>query len=125
MKKLLLIFTLLFSSPSYADWTKVSETENTTYYLDFDNIKKKDGYVYFWKLSNYLKPDEWKDMSNKTLMEADCNIPMKARKIYATYHSQPMGNGEPSTISPKKRDWEHTVPNTAIESMLNIICSPY
>jgi hypothetical protein len=62
MKKLTLIFTLvfstvMFSSPSYSKWTKVDETANgNTYYVDFERIRKVDGYVYFWRMENWLEP---------------------------------------------------------------------
>ena len=58
MKKLLLIFTLLFSTlmfstPSYGEWTKViSNKSGDTYYVDFERIRKHGGYVYFWLISN-------------------------------------------------------------------------
>ena len=46
MKKLTLIFTLLvstvmFSSPSYSEWTKVNEdVKGNSFYVDFERIKK-------------------------------------------------------------------------------------
>ena len=122
MKKLLLIFILLFSSPSYAKWTKIGASDSNRYYIDVGKVKKKDGYVYYWELSDYLKPDKWKHMSSITLMEGDCNIPRKARQIYANYHSQPMGNGTASMSSSEKQDWHHSVPNSALERMLNFAC---
>ena len=54
MKKLTLIFTLLFStvmfsSTSSAEWTEIGENVGRdTYYVDFERIRKVDGYVYFW-----------------------------------------------------------------------------
>jgi hypothetical protein len=62
MKNLLTIFTLLFStvvfsSPSYADWAKVGENvKGDTSYVDFERIRKVDGYVYFWRMENWLEP---------------------------------------------------------------------
>ncbi|MAH85467.1 MAG: hypothetical protein CBB68_14680, partial [Rhodospirillaceae bacterium TMED8] len=63
MKTLLTIFTLVFtvffSTTSFAEWTKVSENvDGDSYYVDFERIRKHDGYVYFWYLSDYLKPTE-------------------------------------------------------------------
>ena len=38
--------TLMFASPAYADWEKVGENENgTTFYVDFDRIRKNVGHV--------------------------------------------------------------------------------
>ena len=74
MKKLFLIFTLLFSTlmfstPSYAEWTKVgSNVEGDVFYVDFDRIRKHEGYVYFWELIDYLKPTKFGDLSNKNYL---------------------------------------------------------
>ena len=115
MKNLLTIFTLLFTvmipSTSFAEWTRVGDTGiGDTFYVDFEKIKKNDGYVYYWQMNDYLKPDTFNIISSKTLKEVDCNLPVKSRKIYATYHTQPMGNGEPNTVSPTKRDWRYPPP---------------
>ena len=77
MKKLTLIFTLLFStvmfpSASFAEWTKVSENVNgATFYVDFERIKKHKGLVYYWQLANYLKPTQDGTFSAKSYKEAD------------------------------------------------------
>ena len=129
MKNSPIIFTFIFSmvtfsAVSFAEWTRVAENENGyTFYVDFETIKKQNGYVYFWEMSNYLKPDKWKDMSSKTLQEADCNTPVKARKIYATYHTQPMANGEPSTVSPETRDWIYPPPDSVMGVILEKVCN--
>jgi len=57
MKKLTLIFTLvfilMFSSPSYAEWTKVNEdVKRNTYNVDYERIKKVDENVYSWDLTD-------------------------------------------------------------------------
>ena len=125
MKKLLLIFTLLFSvmfsSTSFAEWEEVTTSiAGDTYYLDYNKIKKQNGNIFYWILHNYLKPDKWKDMSNITLLETDCGL--KIRKVYATYHNQPMGKGEPSTISPETRDWYIPSENSVDVKMKNMVC---
>ena len=49
MKKLALLATLIFSvmfpSASYAEWTKVSSEGGITAYVDFERIRKVDGYI--------------------------------------------------------------------------------
>ena len=58
MKKLTLIFTLLvstvmFSSSSSAEWTKVNEdVKRNTYNVDYERIKKVDENVYSWDLTD-------------------------------------------------------------------------
>ena len=70
MKSLLtiftLVFTVIFSSPSFAKWEKVTEdTMGNTFYVDFERIRKHGGYVYWWDLTNLLKPDKDGDWSYK------------------------------------------------------------
>ena len=98
MKKLLLIFTLLFSilmfsTPSYGEWTKVSENVNgTTFYVDFERIKKHGGYVYFWNLLDYLKPDEHGILSAKVYRQCDCKL-FRYKVLSVSFHKEPMGVG--------------------------------
>mgnify|MGYP003313549040 CR=1 FL=1 len=79
MKKLTLIFTLLFStvmfSPtSYAGWTKVSENVNGTYYVDFERIRKRGDYINFLELVDLFKPDKDGDLSYKLYQIGDCKL---------------------------------------------------
>jgi hypothetical protein len=119
----LLFSTLVFSSPSYAGWTKMSETVNgDTLYLDVDRIRKHDGYVYFWRLSDYLKPSEYGDLSAKVYMQGDCKL-FRYKKLSASYHTDSMGNGTPSTSDSLRGKWNYPPPNSAIEVILNSVCS--
>ena len=49
-----LVFTLMLSSTSFAEWTEVSNNmvEQNTYFVDFERIRKVDGFVYFWDLTD-------------------------------------------------------------------------
>jgi hypothetical protein len=86
MKNLLTIFTLLFStvvfsSPSYADWAKVGENvKGDTSYVDFERIRKVDGYVYFWEVEDIILPNRRdtpntiESISSKTYIQGDCKL---------------------------------------------------
>jgi len=43
-----LIFTLMFSSSSFAGWTAIDKDAVGTDYVDFERIRKHDGFVYYW-----------------------------------------------------------------------------
>ena len=65
-----LVFTVMFSSPSYSKWTNVGKNvEGKTFYLDFGRIRKHDGYVYWWWLSDYLKPQGNGFLSGKVYLQ--------------------------------------------------------
>jgi len=116
MKKLTLIFTLLFStvmfsSSSYADWTKISSNEKATIYIDLDTITHRDGYVYWWDLSNLSKPGPQGILSAVTLRQGDCNL-FRYKVLSDRFYSKPMGRGSPflSSDTPDKH-WRYTEPN--------------
>ena len=97
MKKLLLIFTLLFSTlmfstPSYGEWTKVSSTLNGahTFYVDFDRIRKHGGYVFWWGLSDYLKPSPTGRLSGKIYNQGDCKL-FRDKGLSFSFYKEPMG----------------------------------
>ena len=130
MKKLLLIFTLLFStlvfsSPSYAGWTKVGENENgDIFYVDLDRIRKHDGYVYAWDLSNYLKPTKQGNLSVKIYKQHDCKL-VRFKHLSFSFHKQPRGRGSGDVMKPVKevQGWQYPAPNNVSESILKSICS--
>ena len=65
----------MFSSTSYAEWTKVAEFVNgDTVYVDFDRIRKNGEYVYWWDLSNYVKPISEGIFSSKMYKQGDCKV---------------------------------------------------
>ena len=97
MKKLILILlfsTVMFSSSSYAEWTKMSENvDGTTYYVDYERIRKHDGYVYWWILSDYLKPTSQGYLSNQSYNQGDCTL-FRLKSLSVSFHEKPSVVGE-------------------------------
>jgi hypothetical protein len=92
MKKLLiLLFSLLISFNSYGEWEKLGKNvSGDTFYIDTDTIKEHNGYVYWWVLNDYLKPNEYGDMSGKTYVQGDCGV-NRYKWLSIIYYKQPMG----------------------------------
>jgi len=126
MKKIiftLLFSTLVFSSPSYADWTKVSETvTGQVSYVDFDRIRKHDGYVHYWQLTNYLKPTKYGDLSAKLYYQGDCKA-FRYRILTASFYTNSMGTGTISEEAQGSVSWDYPRPSSALETILNSVCS--
>ena len=130
MKKLLLIFTLLFSTlmfstPSYGEWTEVSKNVvGDTFYVDFDRIRKHGGYVYWWDLSDYLKPLELGYLSTKTYNQGDCKL-FRFKVLSFSFHKEPMGRGTGNVQEPVKNSqgWKYPPPDTVDETILTKVCS--
>lgn len=126
MKKLLIIpillFTLMFSSTSYAEWTKVTENVmGVSFYVDFDRIRKHDGYVYYWRLFDYLKPSQYGDLSSKMYVQGDCKQ-FRYKRLSFSFHKEPMGGGIGETGTPPD-DWKYPPPNSAVEQILKSVCN--
>ena len=128
MKKLLLIFALLFStamssSPVRAEWTEVSKNvDGTIFYVDLEKIKKQDGYVYFWELINFLEPIGDILWSAKVYIQADCKL-FKHKSLSGSFYKEPMGMGTADTVNSPDKDWFYPPPNSLEETILKKVCS--
>jgi len=114
----------MFSSTSFAEWTKVSEdTKGNTYYVDFERIRKYDGYIHFWQLGNFLKSKENGTWSNTIYFKGDCRK-NKLRVITVFEHNSPMGK-EGGVLSSETTSlpWFQIPPNSTMEDVLKKVCS--
>jgi len=130
MKKLTLIFTLLFStvmfsSPSYAEWKNVGKNDvGDTYYVDFDRIGKHDGYVYFWQLDDYLEPLQVAGktfFSGRIFYKGECEL-LKYKRLSLTFYKGQMGTGAGWEVEGDK-EWQYYPPNSLGKTKLKMVCS--
>ena len=120
---LTLIFTVVFSSTSFADWTKVgSNSDGKTYYVDFERIRKHDGYVYWWELGDFLKPDKWGDMSAEAYEQGDCEL-FRFKYLSGSGHKEPMGRGTGDTETSKNPEWKYPHPDSVWEHIMETVCA--
>ena len=128
MKNLLIIFTLLFSImfsyKSFAEWSKVTiSDQGNTYYVDYERIRKNNGFVYFWTMSDYLKPNYLGVFSAKVYMEGDCKL-FRQKYLSDIYYNGQMGTGEiTSTSNVPDKEWTYPSPNSVDEIILKSVCS--
>ena len=121
-KKLIILF-FSFIPISFSDW-KLSATniDGTKYYLDLENIKYNNGYLYIWTLSDYIKPSPNGILSYTSLEELDCKIPRKLRQLSGISHKTPMGRDNDS-VDNKTREWRYPKPNTIGTSLMEVACT--
>jgi hypothetical protein len=118
-----LTFSVMLSSSSYAGWTEVSESEDgDVFYIDFERIRKVDGYVYFWELGDYLKPDKFGDLSAKVYKQGDCKL-FRFKTLSGSFHKEPMGGGTGDVQEPIKKSWKYPIPNSSGETILKSVCN--
>ena len=125
MKKLipiLLCSTVMFSSPSYAEWKKVSEgVSGNTFYVDLERIRKNDGYVYWWDLVDLLKPTSNGFLSGKAYKQGDCKL-FRYKYLSFSFHNEPMGGGT-SHKENTPEDWQYPSPDSSGEIILKQVCN--
>jgi hypothetical protein len=98
MKKLIiLLFSFLISFNSYGEWIEVTGniTLENIYYVDIDTIKESGGYVYWYQMNNYTKPNKWGDMSSIFYVQGDCGV-NRSRLLSGIFYQQPIGISESS-----------------------------
>ena len=72
---LVIIFTFLFSTTSWGEWSYVTEdVKGVKNYYDKDRVRKSGKYLYFWELSDYPKPNEYRNLSETSYTQLDCSI---------------------------------------------------
>jgi hypothetical protein len=129
MKNLLtiftLVFTVMFSSTSFAEWKKVGENvDGISYYLDFERIRKHGGYVYFWTMSDYLKPTSQGYLSNQSYNQGDCKL-FRVKSLTEHYFMDQMGRGTRKVwnLTEFQKKWRYPPPGTSVEFLLKTVCS--
>ena len=114
--------TVAFASPVFAEWTEVSKgVSGDSFYIDYDIVKENNGYVYFLRLTDLLKPDSEGDLSYKFLLEVDCGNARKFRVLSASYYTQPMAGGKVTEMNPHD-EWYYPKPNSVSGIMTKRVC---
>ena len=116
-----LVFTVMFSSTSFAGWTKVAENVNGTYYVDFERIRKHGDYINFRELVDLLKPDKDGDLSYKLYQRGDCKL-FRYKYLSSSNYKRPMGGGHGEDYNEPDKNWRYPSPYSINEIVLKTIC---
>ena len=127
MKKLNLIFTLffsiiIFSSPSYSEWILVSTQSNgDKYFYEDSNIRKSDGFVYFWRMVSFDKKID-DTHSGVTYVKSDCSI-FRLKYVFAILYSGPFKTGEIILREELNKGWDYPQPGSVNDKIMKKICN--
>ena len=94
MKTILFSILILFSINWFAfNWGWIADgVDGDSFYVDVDNIKKRNGIVYYWTLVDLLEPFPSGTNSYIDKNKVDC-IEGKRTWLSSTSYSQSMGKG--------------------------------
>ena len=117
MKKLLtLLFSILISFNSYGEYTELGKADDggDTHYMNFDTIKERDGYVYWWHMTSNA------DDSSQIYYQGDCDL-TRVKVLQGVFSDKPMGQGE-TIPAPGEDNWVYLPPYSMGANMLEISC---
>ena len=121
MNRLLLLALLGFSINGFAvNWKKVLiDRSGDSYYVDVDNIKKRNGLLYYSRLEDYVEPKNG-DYSFVRKFKVDCTE-KKRTWLSDTFYNQPMGMGRiTGEINPKETSYPE--PNSIGYVVMKFAC---
>jgi len=124
MKKLtILLFSILISFNSYGEWLKVSKgiVSGDIYYVSTDTIKEHKGYVYWWDMIDYLKPNKNGEMSVKVYNQGDCGV-IRYKTLSGIFYKKPMGEGSGDTYN-LPDEWNYPLPDNTDGIVLKFVCN--
>ena len=125
MSKLFLLKVIVFlsvlSSPCIAEWKKITGTENVKIYLNFKEIRKNDGLIYFWQLNDYSQPLRKKIFSIKIYIRVNCKK-NKFTPLIFSYHLEAMGVGKAEIKKNKEAKWISTKNNSSQKTIIRAAC---
>ena len=84
-------------------------------------MRKHDGFIYYWWLSDLSKPDKDGDLSYKSYNQGDCKV-FRFKQLRLTYHKGAMGGGNGYEFT-TTRKWYYPAPKTVNELILKQVCS--
>jgi hypothetical protein len=113
----------MFSAFSYAEWTQIGEDEDERiYYVDYQRIRKEEGYVYWWRLVDNLKPNKSKYLSFKSYSQGDCDL-LRIKHLKFFLYPQRMGKGISENKNPVDPQWETPFTDSIDEEVMKVVCN--
>ena len=123
------VFIILFLYPLIAhsnnNWVKVATAENGhIFYINKEQIEEDNNFIYFWKLINYQKPDEYGDLSAKIYIKVLCEK-LQFQWLYISYHKKQMGqdNTPVKKASEVVSAWQEPSANSTSKKVIEYVCN--
>ena len=129
MKKINILFLLFlistYSSSVYAEWKHlITEPNGTRWFLNIGDVKKIDGYVYLWWLTDWKKPTQSGDLSAMNHIMCDCKF-LKYKYIRFIFFKGQLGQDLRSNDEPVEqlKGWQYAPPDSAHYILLKTACA--
>ena len=122
MKKSFLVALILLASSAQADWAKMGETDEGSFYIDTASVLR-DGHVrQVWELTDLKQRDEGGEMSRRTRVQYDCKRG-RTQVLSISTHWEPMAAGATLLSVAREGLWKEVPPETAYAAAFKLLCA--
>jgi len=113
----------MFNAPAWADWEKIYESPDFTYFVDPETVRKMGDLRLASSMRDLKKPATGGEISRRAIVEYDCKAETQ-NSLSVSVHTGPGASGE--TIFREnypKKDWQFIAPGTVSQLLLKYVCS--
>jgi hypothetical protein len=121
--RLLPLMLLVVCFSASADWKKIKEMDETSFYVDFDTVVRQGNIRQFWSLRNSSVADKDGVLSLRMFEEHDCKG-RRFRFLDITAHSELWAGGRILyNFSNIDDPWTRIPPDTVAADKHKVICA--
>ena len=122
MKTIFLAALILLASSAQADWGKMGETDEGSFYIDTASVLR-DGHVrQVWELTDLKQRDEGGELSRRTRVQYDCKLGRTQVLSISTYW-EPMAAGKTLLSVAREGLCKEVPPETAYATAFKLLCA--
>lgn len=123
MRVVVTAFLMLVTTSAWAaEWVKVGEADNITYYIDSTPIRKNADLRRVWVLQDRKVRTSNGELSVRGLEEFDCRG-TRVRLLSISSHSEQMATGKVLFNASDTGGWNSMTPGTVMETIFKDVCS--
>lgn len=123
MRLVLVCLLVAIAAPAWADWEKIYESAELTYYVDPETVRKSGDLRVASSMRDLKAPTTGGEISRRAIVEYDCKAELQ-NLLVVSVHSGAGATG--STIFREnypKKDWQFISPGTIAQLILKYVCA--
>ena len=123
MRLVMLCLLVTITAPAWADWEKIYESAELTYFVDPDTVRKMGDLRLASAMRDLKAPTPTGEISRRAIVEYDCKADLQ-NLLSVSVHSGTGATG--STLFREnypKKDWQFISPGTIAQLILKYVCA--
>ena len=122
MKTIFLAALIVLASNAQADWAKMGDTDEGSFYIDPASVLREGHVRQVWELTDLKQRDEGGEMSRRTRVQYDCKLG-RTQVLSISTHWEPMAAGATLLSVAREGLWKEVPPETAYAAAFKLLCA--